>query len=276
MKIPAKEWKSGYTPVTTRDDATQTFMDFGFVKLGPGDQWIHEGDGECAALLMTGAVTFQWDTDAGKSSENLQRRSIFDEDPGCLHVPSKIPLEITGRDPGAEVCVVRTDNPQTFPAHLYSPEECRSEHRGAGTMRETSTRIVRTIFDTENAPDSNLVLGEVINYPGKWSSYPPHHHPQPEIYHYRFKPDQGFGFGMLGPERAVQIHHGDTVIIPGGQSHSQTSAPGYAMYYIWVIRHLKGNPYGTPTFEPQHMWLKDPANETKIWPPAEETQRGGQ
>ena len=48
-------------------------------------------------------------------------------------------------------------------------------------MREASTRIVRTIFDLSNATDAKLVLGEVISYPGKWSSYPPHHHPQPEV-----------------------------------------------------------------------------------------------
>ena len=40
-----------------------------------------------------------------------------------------------------------------------------------------------------------MVLGEVVNLPGKWSSYPPHHHPQPECYFYRFDKPMGFGAG---------------------------------------------------------------------------------
>jgi 5-deoxy-glucuronate isomerase len=132
-------------------------------------------------------------------------------------------------------------------------------------MRETSTRIVRTIFDQSNMPASKLVLGEVITYPGKWSSYPPHHHPQPEIYHYRFYPEQGFGFGMLGDD-VVKIKQADTVLILNDLSHPQTAAPGYAMYYIWVIYNLDGNPYGTPIFEPEHTWVMDKQNDSKIWP----------
>ena len=34
-------------------------------------------------------------------------------------------------------------------------------------MRETSTRIVRALFDKTNAPYANLVVGEVIGFPGK-------------------------------------------------------------------------------------------------------------
>jgi 5-deoxy-glucuronate isomerase len=130
-------------------------------------------------------------------------------------------------------------------------------------MRETSTRIVRTIIEDPRAPWSNLVLGEVITFPGKWSSYPPHHHPQPEIYHYRFAPSGGFGFAAIGDEGCV-VRNRDTILIPPHAVHPQTAAPGYAMFYIWVIRHLDGDRYGVPTFVPEHSWVTDPA--AKIWP----------
>ena len=87
--------------------------------------------------------------------------------------------------------MLRTENGRAFPAKLYLPGDTPDEFRGAGTMHETSTRIVRTIFDYRNAPYANLVLGEVIDFPGKWSSYPPHHHPQPEIYYYKNNPGNG-------------------------------------------------------------------------------------
>lgn len=130
-------------------------------------------------------------------------------------------------------------------------------------MKETSTRVVRTIFDKSNSANSNLVLGEVINYPGKWSSYPPHHHPQPEIYYYKFQPHNGYGFSQLGDD-VVKVQNCDTVKILDDVSHPQVTAPGYAMFYVWVIRHLDGDPYITPTFEPEHLWVTQ--KDAAIWP----------
>ena len=117
-----------------------------------------------------------------------------------------------------------------------------------------------------NAPYSNLVLGEVIGFPGKWSSYPPHNHPQPEIYYYKFNPENGYGFAELD-ETVYKTHNNSTVFIVNEETHPQTTAPGYAMWYLWVIRHLDGNPYITPYFIPEHRWVTDPENEKLMWPP---------
>jgi 5-deoxy-glucuronate isomerase len=137
-------------------------------------------------------------------------------------------------------------------------------------MRETSTRVVRTVFDDTNRSESNLVIGEVIGVPGKWSSYPPHHHPQPEIYHYRFLPEQGFGLTAIGEAPHI-IHDKDTILIREGEVHPQVTAPGYAMWYLWVIRHIEGAHYGpatkTPIFIKEHEWVTGP--EEKIWQPKE-------
>jgi 5-deoxy-glucuronate isomerase len=44
--------------------------------------------------------------------------------------------------------------------------------------------------------------------------------------------------------------------IPGGLAHPQAAAPGYAMHYVWVIRHLPGNPWtATRTGYPAHDWM---------------------
>jgi 5-deoxy-glucuronate isomerase len=131
-------------------------------------------------------------------------------------------------------------------------------------MNETSTRIVRTVFDYTNRPESNLVIGEVIGLPGRWSSYPPHHHPQPEIYHYRFLPEQGFGLTAIGDTPHI-IKDKDTICIRDGEDHPQVTAPGYAMWYLWVIRHIEGNHYGVQTVADEHKWVNSP--EAKIWQP---------
>lgn len=243
----------GYTPITEEGEPqNDTMMDFGILKLKAGEKYEVVTEKEVAYLLFDGAAEFSFD---GKV-EKGERSSLFHESCTCLHVPVGTTVEITA-ETDVEIALNATTNDKKFAAKFYRPEDTRSEDRGQGTMQETSTRIVRTIFDKSNAPDANLVLGEVINFPGKWSSYPPHHHPQPEIYHYRFLPGQGFGACMLGDD-FVKVKHQSTVKIVKDESHPQATAPGYAMYYLWVIRHIDGNPYGVPTFEPEHTWVTEP------------------
>ena len=266
MKIQNPIFRQGYTAITDIDDPydRNTLMKFGILKLGAEESYNFSARYEKAVLLLTGSVQFSWGAGDEFSNESqASRKSLFDENPACLHVPEGINVGITSGGKDAELVIIQTQNDRRFQAQYYAPEECRSEHRGAGTMRETSTRVVRTVFDQSNRPEANLVLGEVVTYPGKWSSYPPHHHLQPEIYHYRFLPDCGFGFGMLGSD-VVKVQEGDTVLILNDASHPQVAAPGYAMFYVWVIRNLDGNPYRTPTFEPEHTWVQKP--NARIWP----------
>lgn len=270
MKIPNPGFPRGLTWIARFDerpweDPLNPKMSFGILRLAAGDAWTCDEALEKALLLMTGRVSMTWPAgDDGVISRDVSRGSIFDDDPWCLHVPFSVAVEVKALE-ASELAIVLTTNDKHFPARLHAPADCASDLRGAGTMRETSTRFVRTIFDGTTEPRANLVLGEVINYPGKWSSYPPHHHPQPEIYHYRFLPPHGFGFSMLGDD-AVQVKDGDTVLI-FNKTHSQAAAPGYAMYYIWPIRHLDGNPYTIPVFEEQHLWVTKKENEANIWPP---------
>ena len=101
--------------------------------------------------------------------------------------------------------------------------------------------------------------------PGRYSSAPPHHHPQPEIYFYRFQPEQGFGFAELGENQALKVKHNDAIKILDNADHMQTSAPGYHMWYLWIIRHLPKNPYKGFEYNPKHEWILDP--KSKIWCP---------
>lgn len=106
-------------------------------------------------------------------------------------------------------------------------------------------RDVRTYYDYEIRPDSNMVLGEVVNQAGKWSSYPPHYHPQPEVYFYFFQREEGFGAGWADGKPYELRNHG-CLIITDNYPHQQVMAPGYPCCYIWGIRHLDGNPWEKP------------------------------
>ncbi|MDR1786755.1 MAG: 5-deoxy-glucuronate isomerase [Spirochaetaceae bacterium] len=256
----------GFTTLVPRSGATaDMLMDFGVLSQGSGDSITDtSGTDERVWLLSRGSAVLSWE---GKEQE-VSRPNLFDFSPWCLSVPAKTPVTIKAGKDGAEWYVCATENAKNFAPRLFTPEECRSEMRGEGTMNETSTRVVRTCFDDTTRPESNLVIGEVIGVPGKWSSYPPHHHPQPEIYHYRFLPEQGFGLTAIGDTPYV-LRERDTVCIREGQIHPHVTAPGYAMWYLWVIRHIEGAHYGpataTPIFVDEHAWVMGP--QEKIWQP---------
>jgi 5-deoxy-glucuronate isomerase len=227
------------------DDMLQ---ELSILRLKPGQVLESAQPLERVFLLLRGRVRFT----QGKTSAEAGRTSLFDDPPWALQAPASARVEIAARDE-AELILLQTENARDFPARIHSPSTCRSERRGEGTVGEAATRIVRTMFDNRDAPASNLVVGEVVAPPGRWSSYPPHHHPQPEIYYYRFAPENGFGFAMVG-DQSFTVRTGDTVLIRSGQVHPQAAAPGYAMWYLWSIRHLDGNRYGTPVYQDEHAW----------------------
>ncbi len=231
----------------------EMLMDFFVLRLRKGESYTDGAALEKAFLLVYGEVAFAWD----EKTHTESRANCFDVPPTALHAGRDTAVTVTCLSDACEIDILRTDNERPFPARLYLPRDTPDEFRGAGLMHETSTRIVRTIFDHSNAPYANLVLGEVIGFPGKWSSYPPHHHPQPEIYYYKTNPANGFAYAELG-EDVVKVHDGDTVFIDPGLTHPQCTPPGYALWYLWGIRHLPGNPYGTPTFVPEHLWVQKP------------------
>lgn len=257
--IPARSFANGYNEIVRRGSEPEMLMDFGIIRLNRGDTYTNCEALERVLLLVQGAVTLEF---AGQTT-SIERANCFDVAPWVLSLPACAELKITAIADNTELTYNATENEKPFQPRLYAPEETPDEYRGAGTMKETSTRIVRTTFNYANAPHSNFVIGEVIGFPGKWSSYPPHHHPQPEIYYYKTNPEGGRAYAELG-EDCYKLQGDDTLLITEGLTHSHVTYPGYALWYLWAIRHLDGDPYITPTFLPEHKWVEDP--KAVFWP----------
>jgi 5-deoxy-glucuronate isomerase len=162
-----KPFDYGFTSITQQHGKhSEMLLDFGILKLNTGDMESSSTGRERAWLLIRGSATFAWE---GKT-ETVRRSSCFDEAPYVLHVPRD--TEVTVKtDSECEICVEQVDNDTVFEAKLYRPEDIRTDIFGAGTLNETSIRSVRTVFDGEINPMSNMVLGEVINHPGKSSRW---------------------------------------------------------------------------------------------------------
>ncbi|MBI3452648.1 MAG: 5-deoxy-glucuronate isomerase [Rhodospirillales bacterium] len=255
-------FQPGWTDIAAIDDTTDpTGLGLAVLALPAGGRHREKTPGETAFLLMSGDVAVT----VGNRRVDMGRGSLFDDGPSCVHLPAGAEIAIEART-ASEFTVYRCANTQPFAPAVYLPADTADEHRGKGQVGDACLRLVRTIFDRSNSDaNAELVLGEVVTLPGRWSSYPPHHHAQPEIYHYRFTHPQGYGHAEMG-EAIYKVRQFDTVKILGGNDHAQCAAPGYGMYYAWVIRHLPDNPYTVPEFTPEHRWTTD--RDAKIWRPA--------
>ena len=114
-------------------------------------------------------------------------------------------------------------------SRVIPPAEVVDEERGEGA----TFRRVRTYVS-----EGPLIVGETLNPPGLWSSYPPHRHEHEEIYLYRFDPPDGFGMQMRSEsdadERGVVVRDGRIERITSGW-HPVVAAPGATLYYLWAL-----------------------------------------
>jgi 5-deoxy-D-glucuronate isomerase len=251
----------GYTALTHIGETNHdTGINFGILKLQKGENYFIQSEYESAYLLIHGKCLLIHD----EIERLVERQSCFDQEPYALHIAANHSAKIRAIS-DCEFAVSQVINSHSFPTTIYDANNIlESEHRGKGLLNDTAYRMVRTIFDIRNSPHAKLVLGEVITAPGRWSSYPPHHHDQPEIYHYRFTEAQGYGHSECGDD-VFKVQEFDTYKILNNNNHAQTAAPGYGMYYIWVIRHLDGKPYDAPTFSEQHSWTKSIEANNRVW-----------
>ncbi len=254
-----KDLQRGYNAyIDSAKDDLGTQMHVGLLILEPGDVYtIEEPEKETSVLLFEGKVLLEY---ADKAVE-CERPDCFHFEAYCLLAPRRVKITLTARA-HSELYIQQTLNERDYVPVLYTPDTVQVQHAGAnGELMGAMRREIKTFFDYDNAPFSNMVLGEVLNYPGKWSSYPPHFHPQPEVYFYRFDYPNAFGVGFSNGEVHRTGQNGCLVINHG--MHSQAVAPGYAMVYSWGIRHLDGDPWlKTRIDEPEHAWLWKPdANE---------------
>ncbi len=227
-------------------------MDMGVYKFSNNEkvEFLDE-EKETAFLVLIAEGTFYFN---GKE-EIFKRTSLFTEMPYVLHVPKGVKVEIQCNE-DSEILIQKTENAKTFDVVYYTPNDLEERVLGDGVLNDTSRRVIRDVFNYDNAPYSNMVLGEVITLPGKWSSYPPHHHPQPEIYYFRFDHENGFGTSYIGDD-AYKVENHSCANIEGGLTHPQNAGPGYAMYYAWLIRHFDNEPWTERVFDPKHTWLLD-------------------
>lgn len=239
-----------------RGDADARELSSWRLSLEPGQsaRFVVDDD-ESVAVLQQGRGTLAVDGRAWPVS----RESVFAERATALYVPPGRTLDVAAETP-LEMVIVATPAQGGGEPALATPESVVVNARGRGGF----ARDVHDIF-VRDTHVQRLMVGETINPPGNWSSFPPHKHDgrdgEPvleEVYHFRIDPPQGFGTQMLytadGESVAHQVRDGDAVLLPYGY-HPVSAPPGYRLYYLWA---MAGRERRLALYEdPAHRWIHD-------------------
>ncbi len=246
---------NGEMILTTYDNAYKEMqMDIRVYQMKAGETRTFSREGEeTALLLLSGEISFLWNG----QEKTVSRKDVFTEGPWALHfcTGQKVAVKAV-KD--SEILMQCTKNERVFADRLYAPEDAPWGYSCVGKFGNVAKRRVNTIFDHDICPQSNMVLGEVLNDRGNWSGYLPHRHPQPETYFFKFDRPEGFGASFVG-DRVFKSVNNSFSAIPGGELHPQAVAPGYQMYTCWMIRHIDGNPWlQTDRCEDErYVWMHD-------------------
>ncbi len=260
IKQPVGGFAKGYNVITEMNGKfSNMLMNYGILHLEKDKTFKCDDELEKVVILLSGELEVEFKNKKMKVS----RDNCFDNSIWTLNLDKNTEYKLTGISENSELALVSTENQTTFEPHIYDPSNTTNEVRGEDTMEDCGRRIVRTSMDKKLTPHSNIMFGEDVHFPGRWAGFPSHSHNQPEIYFYKFLPENGFGLIRIGNEGEL-LEQNDTLTIDPDLVHPQVAAPGYAMYFLWIIRHLDGNPYLGPDFAEEHLWVEKP--NAKYWP----------
>lgn len=206
--------------------------------------------GECSVIVQ-------------KTEYNLKRTNVFEEEPSAVYVPIQDKVIIKKISDFCEIAICQTSSTEKKKCSFISKKEVKKQERG----KEGYKRYVFDIID-EKFDACSMILGETINFPGNWSSYPPHKHDEhnppneakmEELYFFKISPENGFGFQRIYTndgklDETMLIRNNDIVLIPKGY-HPVCIMPGYQIFYLWVL--AGKNRTLMPITDPDYSWIED-------------------
>lgn len=219
-------------------DAGWDLIRFRVRQLPGGATWDGRTAGdEVCVVLLKGTVRAAF---GGREATLGPRPGVFGGYPHALYLPAGTEFRIFAEEP-CELAECRAPSTKPLTPRVIRPEDCGFEIRGGGNATRQIVDVIRPDF-----PADRLLICEVYTPSGNWSSYPPHKHDVvnppaevdlEEIYYFRFKDREAYGFQRLyGPshDETVKVEDGDVVVVRDGY-HPFVSAYGYDAYYLNVL-----------------------------------------
>lgn len=249
---------------------TLRFLDFARLELKQGEKYSGKtGAREAVMDVFSGSAALTVRSSDGKDhifNKVGSRADVFSGAPVMVYVPPQSAYQVTAAC-ALDVGIFSAPSSSSAAPALLEGSSVTSKNVG----RDNWQRTVYSALD-ENVAAERLLAGETLNPPGNWSSYPPHKHDRrnppgeavlEEIYFFRVKPSQGYGFIWTytapddpeGFSNVFVVEDGDTVLLPKGY-HPVVAAPGYQLHYTWVLAGEERR-YGAWADDPRHAWVKN-------------------
>jgi 5-deoxy-glucuronate isomerase len=253
--------RDGYTALVKPGKDGIELLELGILRLPAGGKYRGSSDGQEVCVVLLGGLANLTAGEAAFPSIG-GRAHVFAGRATALHIPPglKFRIEAVG---AVEAAIARAPSDLAGEPRLIGPEKVKVNVRGKDAFERQVHEIIDVTF-----PSRRLLVGEIFNPPGKWSAYPPHKHDRmappdetkmEEAFFFKVNPPQGFGFQRIySPERKFDetyvIRDNSLTKLPFGY-HPVAAAPGYALYYLWV---LAGEPRNYIRFDdPDHQWVND-------------------
>jgi len=225
----------------TPKNAGWEFVHFTVHRIAAGTQLkVRTRDEECALVLLSGGGEVR--IDDGNAQPFGPRANVFESYPHAVYLPDGHGALFRAAET-SEIAECRAPSTKQLDPQVITPFDCGYEIRGGGN----ATRQIVDIMPPSFAAD-RLLICEVFTPSGNWSSYPPHKHDVDnppgevdleEIYYYRMRQPDGYGFQRLytadgSRDETVKVVDGDVVLVRDGY-HPYVSAYGIDSYYLNVL-----------------------------------------
>ena len=249
----------GLLTIVPKDDPEMEFASMDLLRLKDGEQFdLGEADRELGLVVLSGSCSVSWK--GAEAIELAGRTEPLADWPHAVYVPAGKRLTVEAQG-ALEMAVFGAPAEKGKEIRIVYPHDLEILKIGEGNWYLEGTFV---IYD--NVPSKRLIVGETHIPAGNWCSSPPHSHDKDEpgvqtrleeIYYFRFRPPQGFGFQGLytldgGLDEAYIIRDGDVVLVPRGM-HPNVAGPGYEMYMLWGMAGTTKE--WIPFEDPAHNWL---------------------
>jgi Uncharacterized enzyme involved in inositol metabolism len=268
LRFPAAQLNVGWNAICNPDNSPLRWLHFGRLWLPEAQgSWTHETENhEETLVLLHGSG--QIHIDNGPHYTLSLRRDPFVDPPTMVHIPAYTRYQVIAGPTGLDMAIAGAEAQPGGESLFFPASEVKATYHGAGRWKRKIHMGAVGDF-----PIQRLMVGETMNKPGGWTSFPPHKHdeqnppqemPYEEIYFFSMKPSSGFGIQRVydPPQRdealdeTLTVYDGDTIAIPRGY-HPVVGAPGVQMYYLWIMcgGEVGQRTYGQVSVDPNYAWL---------------------
>jgi 5-deoxy-glucuronate isomerase len=264
LLIKSKGFHEGYVTIATPTETALRWISVGRLGLVNSSYEGNTNKQELVITILSGSVKLEI---ANEPPQVIAGRSdMFTGGPTYICLPPDTTFSLKATSPTSDLVLFYAPTDDGAGTHIIRPENSSARTVGAHNW-------TRTVWPGTGTNDSTkrLLVGETINIPGNWSSYPPHKHDTDnppreavyeEVYFFSVKPVGGFGIQRIYErtnekdtlDEVFAVEDGDTVIIPRGY-HPVVAAPGYQLGYIWALCGT-GHAYGAWNDDPAHAWIR--------------------